>query len=92
MTDRTPLELKKPLVAQVSDVAHPATTGIVDATVEAGLELKARSQWSYARQRFLRHRLAMAGLVGLIFFFVVGLVVLWITDTDRGIREAGNAA
>jgi UMF1 family MFS transporter len=29
-------------------------------------------------------------LLSLIFFFVVGLVVLWITDTDRGIREAGN--
>ena len=32
-----------------------------------------------------------AALLSLIFFFVVGLVVLWITDTDRGIREA-NAA
>jgi len=30
-------------------------------------------------------------LLSLIFFFVVGLVVLWTTDTDRGIREAGNA-
>jgi len=29
-------------------------------------------------------------LLSLIFFFVVGLVVLWITDTDRGIHEAGN--
>ena len=33
-----------------------------------------------------------AALLSLIFFFVVGLVVLWLTDTDRGIREAGNAA
>jgi UMF1 family MFS transporter len=29
-------------------------------------------------------------LLSLIFFFVVGLVVLWFTDTDRGIHEAGN--
>lgn len=29
-------------------------------------------------------------LLSLIFFFVAGLVVLWITDTDKGIREAGN--
>jgi UMF1 family MFS transporter len=29
-------------------------------------------------------------LVSLIVFFVVGLLVLWFTDTDRGIREAGN--
>jgi len=74
MTDQTPLELEKPLVTQVSDIARPGvTTGLVDTTVEAGLELKARSQWSYARQRFLRHRLAMAGLTGLLFFFVVGI-------------------
>jgi MFS transporter, UMF1 family len=29
-------------------------------------------------------------LLSLIFFFVVGLIVLWVTDTDRGIHEAGN--
>jgi len=79
MTDHTPLELEKPLgISQVSDIAHPATVGLVDAAVEAGLELKARSQWSYARQRFLRHRLAMAGLLGLVFFFVVGIFANYI--------------
>jgi UMF1 family MFS transporter len=31
-------------------------------------------------------------LLSLIFFFVVGLVILWFTNTDRGIREAGNLA
>ena len=30
---------------------------------ESGLELKARSQWAYARSRFLRHRLAMGSFV-----------------------------
>jgi UMF1 family MFS transporter len=30
-------------------------------------------------------------LLSLIFFFVVGLIVLWFTDTDRGIREAQKA-
>ena len=29
-------------------------------------------------------------LLSLIFFFVVGLIVLWITDTDRGVREASQ--
>ena len=29
-------------------------------------------------------------LLSLIFFFVVGLFVLWTTDTDRGIREAAE--
>jgi MFS transporter, UMF1 family len=31
-----------------------------------------------------------AALLSLIFFFVVGLIVLWTTNTDKGIREAGN--
>jgi UMF1 family MFS transporter len=34
------------------------------------------------------YRQALLSLVG---FFVVGLLVLWFTDTDRAIREAGNA-
>jgi UMF1 family MFS transporter len=29
-------------------------------------------------------------LLSLIFFFVIGLVVLWMTDTDKGIHQAGN--
>ena len=29
-------------------------------------------------------------LLSLIVFFVVGLIGLWFTDTDRGIHEAGN--
>jgi len=29
-------------------------------------------------------------LLSLIFFFVVGLIVLWTTDTDRGVREAAE--
>jgi ABC-type dipeptide/oligopeptide/nickel transport system permease subunit len=47
-------------------------TGYVDSTAESGLEVKARSQWDYARRRFLRHRLAVAGLVGLIIIFGAG--------------------
>jgi MFS transporter, UMF1 family len=29
-------------------------------------------------------------LLSLIFFFVVGLILLWITDTEKGIREASS--
>jgi|tagenome__1003787_1003787.scaffolds.fasta_scaffold20826111_2 peptide/nickel transport system permease protein len=60
------------MVHQVSDIAVQAP-GVVDTTVEAGLELKTRSQWSYARSRFLRHRLAMTGLVVLIIVFGAGI-------------------
>lgn len=35
-------------------------------TYESGVELKARSQWAYARIRFMRHRLAVGSLIVLI--------------------------
>ncbi len=41
---------------------------------ESGVELKARSQWAYARMRFLRHRLAVVSLFVLI---LVGLVAIF---------------
>ena len=63
MTEPTPVQVDKPVVSQVSDVTTPGMAVGVDGTYEAGLELKARSQWSYARNRFLRHRLAMTGAI-----------------------------
>src|SRR5437764_11531446 len=54
-----------------------APEGSVVAAVEdtraAGLELKVRSQWSYARMRFFRHRLAMVGLLALVVIFGAGI-------------------
>jgi ABC-type dipeptide/oligopeptide/nickel transport system permease subunit len=51
------------------------TTGLASSELvyESGLELKARSQWAYARSRFLRHRLAMGSLVLLIIILLVGV-------------------
>jgi ABC-type dipeptide/oligopeptide/nickel transport system permease subunit len=51
---------------------------LVDSTAAAGLEVKPRSQWWYARNRFLRHRLAMAGLVGLVVIFGAGAFANWV--------------
>jgi peptide/nickel transport system permease protein len=45
----------------------------VDDTQAAGLDLKVRSQWSYARMRFFRHRLALAGMFGLVVIFGAGI-------------------
>jgi ABC-type dipeptide/oligopeptide/nickel transport system permease subunit len=39
----------------------------------AGMQLKVRSQWSYARMRFFRHRLALIGLLGLVIIFGAGI-------------------
>ena len=38
-----------------------------------GLELESRSQWAYARRRFLHHRLAMASLVVLTVILLAGV-------------------
>jgi ABC-type dipeptide/oligopeptide/nickel transport system permease subunit len=38
-----------------------------------GLELESRSQWAYARRRFLHHRLAMASLVVLVVILLAGV-------------------
>jgi ABC-type dipeptide/oligopeptide/nickel transport system permease subunit len=40
---------------------------------ESGLEIKARSQWAYARIRFMRHRLALGSLIVLLFIFGCGV-------------------
>jgi ABC-type dipeptide/oligopeptide/nickel transport system permease subunit len=71
MSEPTSAPAEPPPAPVVEGIAT-ATAAVVDATLEAGLELKARSQWSYARSRFLRHRLAMVGLVGLIVVFGAG--------------------
>jgi len=72
-SDVQPVAFERALVGQVgaSDLPAGIAPG-VDATYAAGLELQARSQWSYARSRFLRHRLAMTGLVVLILVFAAG--------------------
>ena len=69
----TPVQPEKPAVEHLGDLVVPGMALGVDNTYEAGLELKARSQWSYARRRFLRHRLAMTGLVVLVFLFGAGI-------------------
>jgi ABC-type dipeptide/oligopeptide/nickel transport system permease subunit len=41
-------------------------------TYESGLEVEARSQWAYARRRFIRHRLALGSLIVLVCIFGCG--------------------
>src|SRR5919199_5916211 len=45
---------------------------------EHGLEIKSRSQWAYARRRFVRHRLAMASLVVLVIILLAGALANWV--------------
>jgi ABC-type dipeptide/oligopeptide/nickel transport system permease subunit len=55
------------------DPAAALGTPDTELAYEAGVELKARSQWSYARMRFFRHKLAVASLVVLIFFALIAI-------------------
>ena len=54
---------------------EPAGAGSPDLSLayESGVEVKARSQWAYARMRFLRHRLAVVSLVVLVLIALVGI-------------------
>jgi peptide/nickel transport system permease protein len=61
--------------------AIPADVGAsTDPTLvhESGLDVEVRSQWTYARRRFMRHRLAVASLVILIIIFTAGFTAPWI--------------
>ena len=55
------------------DLSTPPAPYGIDATVAAGLEVRTRSQWDYARRRFFRHRLALLGLLGLAIIFGAGV-------------------
>ena len=50
----------------------------VDVAAADGVEVTVRSQWWYARHRFLRHRLAMIGFVGLVIIFGAGALANWV--------------
>jgi ABC-type dipeptide/oligopeptide/nickel transport system permease subunit len=56
-------------------VTDPSVAPLADAELayESGVELKARSQWQYARMRFFRHKLAVASLIVLVLFGVVAI-------------------
>ena len=54
-------------------VPQGAAGAPVETIEQAGLQLKVRSQWSYARMRFFRHRLALLGMFGLVVIFGAGV-------------------
>ena len=57
--------------------AAPAGAGL-ELSYESGVEVKARSQWAYARMRFFRHRLAVASLVVLILIALVAILAKYV--------------
>jgi peptide/nickel transport system permease protein len=63
MTDRVP----------PAPGALPVEVGGMSLAYESGVDVRARSQWSYVRMRFFRHRLAVASLVVLLLIGLVGV-------------------
>ncbi|HXG77601.1 MAG TPA: ABC transporter permease [Gaiellaceae bacterium] len=69
-----------------------ATTTELTLTYESGLELKARSQWAYARMRFFRHRLAVVSLVVLVLIGIVALRPAWFAPHGLNDQDLLNIA
>ena len=79
-----------PPTQAIDGIVLGGEAGLLDSTVEAGLELKARSQWSYARTRFMRHRLAMVSLVILIIIFAIGAFANFIAPYNFSTLDLTN--
>jgi peptide/nickel transport system permease protein len=58
---------------QLAVADGPALTSADALAHESGVEIKARSQWAYARMRFFRHKLAVISLVVLILLAIVAV-------------------
>jgi ABC-type dipeptide/oligopeptide/nickel transport system permease subunit len=78
-TDPSPLAVAPPGAERGVDGALPGDPRelMVDPAAslvyESGLEIQARSQWGYARRRFMRHRLALGSLIVLLGIFGCGV-------------------
>jgi ABC-type dipeptide/oligopeptide/nickel transport system permease subunit len=70
--------LEPELRAPSAQPDEPALTDALELTYATGLEVQARSQWAYARRRFVRHRLAMVSLVVLFIVLGAGAAADWV--------------
>jgi ABC-type dipeptide/oligopeptide/nickel transport system permease subunit len=70
--------LEPELTAPSAQPVEPAVSDELELTYATGLEVKTRSQWAYARRRFLRHRLAMVSLVVLFIVLGAGAAADWV--------------
>ena len=70
--------LEPELLAPSAQPVESVVSDELELTYATGLEVKTRSQWAYARRRFVRHRLAMVSLVVLIIILGAGLAADWV--------------
>jgi peptide/nickel transport system permease protein len=72
------LDPDRRLASVVTGPQGPVVTDEHDLVYESGLEVEVRSQWTYARRRFFRHRLAVVSLVVLIVILGAGALAPYI--------------
>jgi ABC-type dipeptide/oligopeptide/nickel transport system permease subunit len=70
--------LEPELRAPSAQPVEPALPDELELTYATGLEVQARSQWAYARRRFVRHRLAMVSVVVLFIVLGAGAAADWV--------------
>jgi peptide/nickel transport system permease protein len=66
--------------------------GDLTLSYESGVELKARSQWAYARIRFFRHKLAVVSIVVLILIALVAIFAKQIAPYGYDELDLNNIA
>jgi peptide/nickel transport system permease protein len=69
------------LATDIIELGHVSAAEAL--SYQSGLDLVARSQWWYARHRFLRHRLAMGSIVVIVVVFVIGALASVIAPYGR---------
>jgi peptide/nickel transport system permease protein len=69
------------LATDLIDLGHVSAAEAL--SYQSGLDMVARSQWWYARHRFLRHRLAMGSIVVIVIVFVIGALASVIAPYGR---------
>jgi peptide/nickel transport system permease protein len=69
------------LATDIIELGHVSAAEAL--SYQSGLDMVARSQWWYARHRFLRHRLAMGSIVVIVVVFVIGALASVIAPYGR---------
>ena len=81
--------------ASAGTIAVPApasaSTADMELAYESGVELKARSQWAYARMRFFRHRLAVVSLFVLILIGLIAIFAKHVAPTASTTRTTSTS-
>jgi ABC-type dipeptide/oligopeptide/nickel transport system permease subunit len=90
MTDHS-LERDASLVGTaVGNAPLDTASGDASLVYDSGLEVETRSQWAYARRRFMRHRLAVVSLFVLVTILLAGALAPYVAPYPFDGYDANN--